>query len=409
MIRKQLGAALLLALSLVSAARAQRVRVHDVPPRPSLWAGADTNSANAYYLTGLQNVERNPLMAAAAFYWAERLQPGWADALYGRRMALLMSEPTRLVDYIEGKGYVLRNPEVLAIDSLVLRANQRSPFLFTVLEKPFWMMYFRSVYAEAIRRETGSADNAAAEYLMQNAMGDADPGMRAWLDFSAGHFPAAADGYERALRRSPRSSSLNLALGRARYLAGDYARAAEAIAQAIAQRREGDRREIVHLYESKAMLEFSRAHALEQAGDTAAAREAFGRTLQEDLSFWPAHRRLSQRALQHGDTATAVAELALAVELAPEEADLRYDHATLLLQSGQLDPAVAELRKAIELDPYFATPHYLMALLNDQSQVVPDAVDHYRHFLSLAPRDDARRAGAEQRLAALSAPAPAAP
>jgi cytochrome c-type biogenesis protein CcmH/NrfG len=111
---------------------------------------------------------------------------------------------------------------------------------------------------------------------------------------------------------------------------------------------------------------------------------------------------MAQRAADRGDEATALAEMALTVELAPNEPDLRYEHAALLMLANQVDPAVAELRKAIELDPWYATPHYLLALLNDQSQVVPEAVDHYQHFVKLAARDDPRRANAEQRLAALT-------
>jgi tetratricopeptide (TPR) repeat protein len=389
-----------------SAAHAQRLRVHDVPPRPALWAQADTNSANVYYLWGLQNVERDPGQAAAAFYWAERLNPGWAEALYGRRTALLMASPQRQVDYVRGAGYTQHDPEILAMDSLVLRATQRSPFLYTALERPYWMQLFRTVFGEALRRETGSSNSTDADYLVRTAMADnSDPGMRAWLDYSAGRFPAAAEGYERALRRSPRSFGLRVQMGHARFMAGDFPGAAAAMAEAIAQGRERDRREVVRVYDSKAILEFGRATALEQAGDSVAASEAYGRALEEDLAFWPAHRRLSERALERGDTATAVAEMALAVELAPAEADLRYDHAVLLLESRKVLDAVAELSKAIELDPYYASPHYVLAVLNDHAQVTIDAAEHYRHFLALAPRDDERREQAQERLAANAAPA----
>ncbi|HET7229132.1 MAG TPA: tetratricopeptide repeat protein [Longimicrobium sp.] len=405
----QLAAALLGLAAATPALHAQRV--HAIPARPALWAGADTNSANVYYLWAMQRVENDPAQAAAAFYWAERLNPGWADALYGRRMALMLANPQRLADYVEGKGYTQRDPELLAIDSLLLRASQRSPFLYTALEKPFWMAYYRTVYRDAVRRYTGQDNAADAEYLLQRDMADMEPALRAWHDYSAGRFGSAAQAYEAALRRDSRSFGLRLRLGHARYMAGDYRGAAQSIAEAITQRRDDDRRQVVRLYESKAILEFSRATALEQAGDTAASREALGRALEEDLSFWPVHRELAARALEHGDTATAMAEMALAVELAPNEADLRFGYAVLLLvQPGKALQGVAELSRAIELDPYFAEPHYLLAALNDQAQIPEDAAAHYRHFMERAARDDARRATAQQRLAALDAPAaPTAP
>ncbi len=398
-------AAALLALAAAPAARAQRPNVHEVPPRPALFVGADTNSANAYYLHGVQRLESDPRAAAAAFYWAERLNPGWAEALFGRRVALLLADPMRLADYMEGRSYELRKPDVLAVDSLVLRATQRDPFLHSPLEKTLWMTYFRTLFRDDAR-VTGRDPNLAETWLAE-AIFHAGPSFRAWLDYVSGRYGPAAEGYQRALGTGRQSTELRLQLGRAQYLAGAYAQAATTLADAAARYQADDRRDIVHLYQSKAVLEYSRAAALEQAGDTAAAEQAYARTLEEDLAFWAAHRRLAQKAAARGDEQAALAEMALTVELAPGEADLRYEHAALLMLASQLDPAVAELRKAIELDPYYATPHYLLALLNDGSQVVPEALDHYRHFLSLAPRDDARRANAEARLAALSAPAPA--
>jgi Tfp pilus assembly protein PilF len=380
--------------------------VHEVPPRPTLFASADTNSANAYYLHGVQRLESAPREAAAAFYWAERLNPGWADALFARHVALLLAEPVRLIDYMSGRSYELRKADVVAMDSLVLRATQRDPFLNSPLEKTLWMTYFRTYFRDAARR--AGVDPTLEESWLQESIFHADPSFRAWLDFVSGRYAPAAEGYRRALGTGRQSTELRLQLGRAQYLAGEYAPAAATLADAIARYQADDQRDVVHLYQSKAVLEYSRAAALERMGDTAAANQAYARTLEEDLSFWAAHRRLAQKAAEKGDEATALAEMALTVELAPAEADLRYEHAALLMLANQVDPAVAELRKAIELDPFYATPHYLLALLNDQSQVVPVAIDHYRHFLSLAARDDARRANAQARLAALEAPAPAA-
>lgn len=402
----RIAAALLALAAAAPALHAQRGRVHDVPARPSLWAGADTNSANVYYLWGLQHVERDADQAAAAFYWAERLRPGWPEALYGRHMALLMMNPQRLVDYVEGKQYLNRDAEILAIDSLALRANQRAPFLYTALERPYWQTYFRTMYRDAIRRETGQDNGADAEYLMRLTMANqGGSGLRAWNEYAAGRFPAAAQLYEQAVRQSPRSFGYRVQLGHARYMAGDHKGAATALAEAIGQWRENDRREVVRVYESKAVLEFSRATALEEAGDTAAAREAFGRALVEDLAFWPVHRRLAEQATEHGDSATALSEMALAVELAPAEADLRYDHGMMLILAHKPLEGVAELAKSIELDPYFAEPHYVLGLLNEQAQLTTDAAEHYRHFLDRAARDDERRANVEQRVAALNAPA----
>ncbi|HEX6746645.1 MAG TPA: tetratricopeptide repeat protein [Longimicrobium sp.] len=390
-------------LSVAAAAPAQRVR--DVPARPALWAGADSNSANVYYLLGVQRLEREPRVAAAAFYWAERLNPGWPQALYGRRIALMMTDERRLVDYIEGKRSLANNPEVLAIDSLVLRALQRDPFLHQQLDRPYLMMYFRKVFSQGVQESTGQRNDALAEYALNDALLNAGPAFKAWMDYASGRFPAAIQGYERALRGEPHSSSLRIDLARLHYLSGEFPRAAQYLREAIDDERGRDRRDIVRVYESKGVMEFSRAVALEQGGDAAGAREGYGRALTEDLAFWPAHRRLALLALAAGDTAAANSEMALAVEIAPNEADLRYERAVLQLQTRQIMEAAAELQKAVELDPYYAAPHYLLALMHDQSEMPQEALEHYRHFLARAANDDANRARVEARVAELSRPA----
>ena len=62
------------------------------PPRPKN-AVADTNDARAYFDYGVEVFETEPNAAASAFYWAARIDPGMADALYARRAAVLMSDP----------------------------------------------------------------------------------------------------------------------------------------------------------------------------------------------------------------------------------------------------------------------------------------------------------------------------
>jgi tetratricopeptide (TPR) repeat protein len=402
--KKILALALAGTAAYTAAATAQRV--HDVPPRPVLWAGADTNSAGAYYLLGVQRLERDARTSAAAFYWAERLAPGWPDALYGRHVALLMSEPRRLEMYEQRRGGVERNAEIRAIDSLYYRAVQRDPFLHRKLEKPYVMMYYRNVLADMIRRETGQQDAATADYLMRTLMNDTDPYTQAWLAYADGRFPAAIRFYEQVLRRDRHPARLRLRLGQINYLSGNYPQAAEHLRQGIEDLRRDDRRDVVRVYESKAMLEFSLAAALEQAGSAAAAREAYGRALQEDLAFWPGHRAMASLAVTSGDTATAITELALAVEIAPNEADLHYEYGMLLLAANKVVESAAEMKKATELNPYYAAPHFFLGVMHDAASMTEDALEHYRAYLARAANDDSHLARARARVAAL---APAAP
>jgi tetratricopeptide (TPR) repeat protein len=388
-------------LGVAGEADAQRVRVHDVPARPAMWAGADTNSATTYYNHGLSVLEERPAEAAAAFYWASRLNPGWADPLYARRVALMMADPRRLVNYIDGNRTTLRNPEVLAIDSLQLRALSLDPFLFQKLDKQLIKRYLLTVYTEASKDYAGNPDAALASFAVERQLDHADPFYRAWLAYSEGRFPAAIEQYERELRGARNKLRMRSDLARLHYLSGNYARSIEHLNAALEIARNREDREVVFVYENKAMLQHSLATVHARAGDAAAAREAYGRALQEDLAFAPAHARLSALALAAGDTASALSEMALAVETAPGDAVLHYDHGVLLARGGRIAEAVAELKRAAELEPYYAAPHFLLAFAHDRSDMHAEALEHYQAFLERAPRDDPQRARAAARVAEL--------
>jgi tetratricopeptide (TPR) repeat protein len=280
---------------------------------------------------------------------------------------------------------------------------QRDPFLHRKLEKQYVMMYYRNAYAEMLRQETGDRDMATADYLMRQLMNDHDPYTQAWLAYADGRFPAAIGFYEQVLRRDRHPARLRLRLGQIHYLSGNYPQAAEHLRLGIDALRQADRRDVVRVYESKAVLEYSLAAALEQAGNADAAREAYGRALQEDLAFWPGHRRMAALAVAKGDTAAGLSELALAVEIAPGEADLHYEYGYLLLASNKIVESAAEMKKAAELDPYYAAPHFYLGAMNDASGLNEDALEHYRAFVARAANDDSRLARARARVAALSA------
>jgi hypothetical protein len=68
----------------------------------------------------MEQLDRDPEVAAAAFYWAARLDPTSADAYYGRRCALLLADKWRFQKYIEEDRRTLQSSEVKRIDSLYL-------------------------------------------------------------------------------------------------------------------------------------------------------------------------------------------------------------------------------------------------------------------------------------------------
>lgn len=98
-------------LGILVAAPALAAGQQKEPKRPKLDAQADTNDSHAYYRWAIDRLREDPGKAADALYWATRLEPTWADAFYARRVALLLSDPSRLSRYwagdrrtIESKG-----------------------------------------------------------------------------------------------------------------------------------------------------------------------------------------------------------------------------------------------------------------------------------------------------------------
>lgn len=369
-------------------------RAGEVPRRPRLDAAADTNDARAYYRLGRERLERRPDEAAAAFYWASQIDPGWADPLYARHVALLMSEPRRLVRYWEGDRRTRTSAEVVAIDSLYFRALRIDPFV----QRPFERELIRVLLMSLLGADTPGADAALASFYTASLMADMPPLLRARVMAGEGKALQALQAYDEALRDSRRRSETRRYIrherGRLFGLLGNDSAALAELQMAIDLGVEEEREELVRFYNSKAVLEHSRGMVLERAGDLDAAREAYSRALMEDLSYHPAHLRLGTLAVAAGDTATAVHEMALAVQAGADDPVARVVYASLLARLRRVDEAQVPLLAAVQAAPYWAEPWYLLGLVRDWG-APGDAVEAYRNFMRRARRDDPRRAQVE--------------
>ena len=251
-------------------------------------------------------MQREPRQAADAFYWAAQLDPAWADPLYARYVALLMSDTRRLVLYMEGDRRTRERPDVLRTDSLYLRALRMDPFVQRRFDRELIRLYVMSVMSD------DPSQRAMANFYTEGVMRDLPPMMRGRVMAGEGRVAQALQAYDEALRdrRNRRSESLRLIRqerGRTFALAGNDSVALVEFGQALEAVQEAEEGgELVFLYDSKAVLEHSRGLLLERRGDRAAAREAYARALTEDLSYHPAHQRMGALALAEGDTATAL-------------------------------------------------------------------------------------------------------
>jgi tetratricopeptide (TPR) repeat protein len=253
-----------------------------------------------------------------------------------------------------------------------------------------------------IKNQIGSSAREASpelDYEIDRYLRDSDSEMRGWLAYSDGNLPTALDLYARALKSSRDKASIRLDRARIFAMQNRVDSATAEFSLALEEMRKKDEKDLVVFYNSKALAEYSIGVLLEGADNVAGAREAYGRALQEDLSYYPAHLKLGLLALGTRDTATAMSELALASQLAPEEPYVHYMNGYVLGASRHLDESVAELHKAIELEPCYALPYILLGRVEETRGKGREAATAYQQFLDHASAADPQREFANGRLA----------
>ena len=372
------------------------------PARPALYAGADTNDAYQYYNYGLERLEKRPDEAAAAFYWALRINPGWADALYARRVALLLTDENRLMSYWRGDKRTIRSDEVRRIDSLQYRALMVNPFLYQKLDKYIFDAAIRKLTRDYSRNDgSGGSSAMAMEYEIQNMVKTMGPEMQAWLAYTRGDYRTALEQYASAMKRAKYKASLRAERGKIFFMMGEADSAYAEFSLSVDEQRKRDNKDLVYLYESKALTEQALGMIQETRNQPDSAREAYGRALQEDLAYYPAHQRLAFLAIERKDTTTALTEMELAVQLRDDDPTLRYIYGYTLAVSGKYAEAETQLRKAVELEPLYPLPHYMLGVLYEQKQKPAEAMASYNKFLSIASKGDTHRKEVEERLSDL--------
>ena len=370
-----------------------------MPDRPDLPGGADRNDAWSYYRLGQSTLRREPQKAADAFYWAARLNPVWAEAYYGRRVALLLRDPRRLTRYFDGEARVVKSKEIVAIDSLYLYALTLNPFLGPQFDHLILEAVIEEISNQAANR-TGESASAFA-YAVSVYLAQGPPEWRATMAYRDGNYQDALALYAKAIDHAKEKASLMSERGRLFYQIGQADSALVVLTQAIDQMRKSDKDDLVFLYQSKALME-QRIGLIEHVkGHNKAAKDAFGRALEEDLSYFPAHVQLALMGLESGDSVSVTSEMDMAVQIKPDDAGIRYQYGFALGSLNRLKDAEVQLKKALELDPDFAAPHFILSEVYQASGRKPDALKEIQAFLSLAAKSDPRRDEAEQMAAIL--------
>ena len=378
----RLLAAALLVGAVCTAVCTVPVAAQDDPPRPPLPAGSDPRHWEPYFDLGVRIFRQTPAGAYEAFTWANRFDPTRAEPYFARYAAFFAkAKPEDVGAYFRGDESILRRPDILAADSMRLRALMRNPFVHRGLEI---LIFDRMPGSIADDRDT-----------------------RAWIAYSNGEFPRAIDLLTRAIERGRgdvRWRRFDRAIA---YVAmGDYRQALADIRTLVDELRAEDERGALRFYRSKHFLLYMIGMLHTQLRDHAAARTAFQEALVEDAAFAYANAGLAALSRIQRNNAQAADEYALAVQLAPDDGVLHQWYAQVLLDLNRFDEAEREVQAAIVREPWWPAPHDLLGRLREK-QGRPDlALEAFARYVELAPAADARARALKPRVDARRAPAP---
>jgi tetratricopeptide (TPR) repeat protein len=341
---------------------------------------------------------QNPRRAAEYFRWAALLQPDWADPLEGWRTALLLSEPRRLPEFMLYQA----GTEVTELaDSLRHEASLRAPMQFRPFEGELVQGFVRSLERRFDPLDT--IDTVELQYHLEEWVRDLGDYWRAMFAYSNHDIDLALDFYGDMVQDADSTTRGYWISERAHVMAvaGRYEEARVEYDSALAALRKTESERLVIAYISKADQLHSMGLMAEVMNDPEQARRDYMAALEEDLGYYPAHEGLARLALLAGDTANAVFEYQMAVELAPDAPDLRMKLVGILVLTGDVEGARTNAAAAAETNPYYAVPHLVMGALAERGGKRDEAVEHYERFLELAPRADRNRPSIQNRVAAL--------
>jgi tetratricopeptide (TPR) repeat protein len=349
------------------------------PRRPKLEAGADTNDASAYLEWG--NLRETPRKKAFdAYFWAYRLDPTRHIYLLNMFTAVYWAQsPGWRSEYWQGADFATKSKEARLLDSLSNMVSYREPF------------------AHFTQGGRCVVDRDWLDYVSESTY------LTAEHYFEQGCWTQAIDWYRKVLAKYPTHLGSRMNLVRSMHWTGQHGGALAQIDTTLAQLRAREGKYTSRFYVSKEQLETMRGEILTQMEDFNGAKKAYGRALEEELSYWPAHVRLALLASIQGEHDEALQEYDQAVQLADKEPAVHFDYGIALLRADKPAEAEREFRRAIELEPHFGLAYFNLALTLDRQGRREDAIAAYRTFLGRAAKRQAKMTTmATQRLAVLA-------
>jgi tetratricopeptide (TPR) repeat protein len=406
--------------------------VLEPPARPRIilhtgdTASIDTNDARAYYVAGMAVTARREA-AAAAFYWASRVDPSWSQPLY-QRWSLLRLYAT---------SPAMRG----GIDSLLIAAFDRDPFFrdnlylrnkatveslavtqavaaarcvtrydpMQIMPRPQlgeWncdSWYSWPAYLE-IRRCT----DPAAEGCAWPTGRVYDRSTEWYVAYGNTDYAAASRLLARRIKARPDSIVYYYRRAKAQFFLSQYDSAAATLRGGITRMERPRSKAARGWFFTPAEFAYAIGIVRQTQGQDSAARAAFHESVTLEPRLAMGHLHVATAALAAHDTATAIAEGRLAADIRPDDPVVQLVLGYTLLNAGQTADAATHLDAAIAADSAYALPYLYLGEARLLQHDTAGAAAALGGFLSRARRDDTHRRTASAQLAALEA-VPAAP
>ena len=130
---------------------------------------------------------------------------------------------------------------------------------------------------------------------------------------------------------------------------------------------------------------FQAAIGHEDAGDFAAAADAYRRAVRLEPDDPILHFNLANALYVLGETDEAAAEFGQAVRYDPDYAEAWNNLGTLLTEGEQRDEAIAAFGRALAVVPQYADAHFNLAETLAAAGCTSEACKHWRAYLALDP------------------------
>lgn len=376
-------------------------------------AKPDTNDARTYYDAGVAALGTDPAGAAAAFYWASRINPAWAEPYFGRWYTLTQAAQETAVLKKNTKEHkndpLVPDTTLKRLDSLVILADIHDPFFDErlALDQASANVHGELALANSIRNKAimdYNDERMRAGWVPLMGVHDLTMEHTWYGSYVDRHFDSAAADLARLIKKHPDAIQLYIYRAKAQYYQKLFDSAAATLSMAVSQIEKRDTTKLLPAYISRDMLTYSIAMANQQAHHDSAARANFQLVVTQNLGFHMAHLHLASQALDKHDTATAINEANIAAQIRPDDPVVQLFLGYALINAGHMSDGIDHLRQATTVDPYYSLPYYYLGQALEQAGNDTAAVSAYKGYLAHAARNESMRKNAEDGIAMLQIP-----